>query len=105
MTAPLIVDLPHRLGAAEAKRRIASNLSGITGHLPPGADVRADWAGDRLDMEVGALGQAIAARIDVQEDKVRLEVVLPPALSFFRGLIEGAIRRKGADLLEDKSRS
>jgi hypothetical protein len=38
----------------------------------------------------------------VQEKLVRVEVVLPLALSFLRPLIEAGIRRTGAELLEDK---
>jgi hypothetical protein len=34
---------------------------------------------------------------------VRVEVVLPLALSFLRPLIESGIRRTGAELLEDKT--
>ena len=102
MSKPVIVDLPPSLGAEEARRRIERNVGKLTDHIPGGADVQSSWTGNRLDLGVGAMGQQVAARIDVQEKIVRLEVSLPPALGFFSSAIEGLIRRQGAQMLEDK---
>jgi putative polyhydroxyalkanoate system protein len=103
MTSPLTVDLPHKLGAAEARRRIERNVGKLTDHIPGGAQVSSRWTGDRLDLDVGAMGQQVATQIEIQETVVRMTVMLPPALSFFRGMIEPLIRSQGAALLEDKS--
>jgi len=104
MSGPISVDLPHRLGIEEAKRRIASNMGSLTGHLPAGAQVSSVWQGDRLKLDVAALGQAVSAGIDVRENLVRVTVLLPPALSFFGKAIEAGLRRSGGALLEDKSK-
>jgi hypothetical protein len=103
MSKPIVVDLPHSLGKQEAKRRLQNNIGKLRDHIPGGADVGASWTDDRMDLSVGAMGQQVAAKIDVQDNIVRLEVMLPAALSFFGGMIEGLIRRQGAVLLEDKS--
>jgi hypothetical protein len=104
MSKPIVVDLPHRLGAEEARRRIAGGIGKLKDHIPGGtAEVRSTWEGDRLNLQVGAMGQQVDARIDVMDAVVRLEVVLPPALAFFGRAIEGLLRRKGTELLEDKS--
>jgi hypothetical protein len=100
MSGPISVDLPHRLGAAEARRRIATNIGSLTGHLPAGAQVRSAWEGDKLKLGIGVLGQEVAADIDVRETLVRLTVNLPPALAFFGKAIEAALRRSAPDLLE-----
>ena len=105
MSAPIHVDLPHNLGAAEAKRRIAGNLGGLTGMLPAGASVSSDWQGDRLKLAVGALGQTIDARLDVEEKRVRVTVLLPPALAFFGAAVEAGLRQSGGALLEDRTKS
>jgi putative polyhydroxyalkanoate system protein len=105
MTVPISVDLPHRLGKAEARRRIESGMGGLTRHLPAGAQVQPHWTGDQLHLAVSALGQDLRTRIDVQETVVRVEVVLPPALGFLAGMIEAGVRRGGAELLEDRSKS
>ena len=104
MTTPLTVDLPHKLGAQEARRRIERNVGKLTDHIPGGAQVGSRWTGDRLDLDVGAMGQQVAAQIEVQESLVRLKVTLPPALAFVGTMLEPLIRRQGAAMLEDKSK-
>jgi len=104
MSAPISVDLPHRLGAEEAKRRIAANMGSLTSHLPAGAQVSSVWEGDKLKLDVGALGQQIKADIDVEDSLVRVTALLPPALAFFGKAIEAGLRRTGGALLEDKTR-
>lgn len=103
MTVPIQVDLPHNLGAAEAKRRIDGGIGRLKDFIPGGADVRSAWTGDRLGLQIAAMGQEVNAQIDVRETIVRVELLLPPALAFFGKAIEKALRRKGTDLLEDKS--
>jgi len=100
---PISVDLPHSLGAAEAKRRIEQQMGGLTRHLPPGAAVQPSWTGNRLDLSVSVMGQDIRAAVDVQETIVRVQLVLPPALAFFGGIIEAGIRRGGTELLTDRT--
>ena len=103
MSTPLTVDLPHKLGAQEARRRIERNVGKLTDHIPGGAQVGSRWTGDRLDLDVGAMGQQVSAQIDIRETLVRMTVDLPPALAFFRGMIEPLIQSQGAAMLEDKS--
>jgi len=104
MSNPLTVDLPHKLGAEEARRRIERNVGKLSDHIPGGAQVGSRWTGNRLDLDIGAMGQQVAAQIDIQESIVRLTVTLPPALAFFGGMLEPLIRRQGAQMLEDKSK-
>jgi hypothetical protein len=103
MTTPIQVDLPHKLGAEEAKRRIDGGLGRLTDFLPGGAEVRSAWTGDRLGLQVGVLGQEVNAQIDVRDTFVRVELLLPPSLAFFGKAIEAALKRKGGDMLEDKT--
>jgi hypothetical protein len=104
MAEPISVDLPHRLGAEEAKRRIAANIGSLTSHLPAGAQVSSAWQGDRLKLDIGAMGQQVSAGIDVREQIVRVSVLLPPALAFFGKAIEAGLRKSAPALLEDKSK-
>jgi putative polyhydroxyalkanoic acid system protein len=103
MSGPISVDLPHHLGADEAKRRIAANIGGLAGHLPAGARVCSAWDGDRLNLGIGVMGQEAEAVIDVQENLVRVTVMLPPALAFFGKAIEAGLRHRGPQLLEDRT--
>jgi len=104
MSAPISVDVPHQLGAAEAKRRIGANIGSLTSHLPAGAQVRSAWDGDKMKLDVGVLGQQIPAELDVRESVIRVSVLLSPALSFFGKAIEAGLRRSAPDLLEDRSK-
>lgn len=100
----MVVDIPHSLGAAEARRRIEAGTGQLVGHLPRGATATPRWRGDRLDLAIEALGQAVTAGIEVQERIVRVSVSLPPALAFLTPMIEAGVRRAGSELLEDKRR-
>jgi putative polyhydroxyalkanoate system protein len=107
MERPIEVELPHKLGRDEAHRRIADNVHKLRDHLPGGAasHVQSNWAGDTLNLDITAMGQTVAARLDVEETKVRVRVALPGMLSFFAGPIEAALKAKGGDLLlEDKNK-
>ena len=102
MTSPIKVDLPHSLGAAEARRRIEGGIGSLRDHIPGGADVTSSWNGDRMSLRVQAMGQEVNAVVEVRETIVRLEVVLPGVLSYFGSQVERLIRRHGTELLEDK---
>jgi putative polyhydroxyalkanoate system protein len=104
MTQPIEVDLPHKLGRDEARRRIANNVHKLQEHIPGGAQVQSGWVGDQLNLDVAAMGQSVTAIIHVMDDKVRLKVLLPPMLGMFAGIIQGALQKKGSVLLEDHSR-
>ena len=106
MDRPIEVDLPHKLGREEARRRIAGNVHKLSDHIPGGAaDVKSNWVGDQLNLDITAMGQTVAAQIDVQETKVRCRVMLPGLLALVAAPLEAALNRKGSDLLlEDRSK-
>ena len=104
MASPITVDLPHSLGAAEAKRRIQNGI-GRLGDFLPGDSSHVDhgWEGDRMTLKVSALNQEVSAMLDVQDKIVRVQVMLPAFLSFFADKVEKVLRRHGTELLEDRS--
>ncbi len=104
MTKPIVVDIPHKLGAEEAKRRMRGGIGKLKDHIPGGGQVASDWEGDRLNLRVQAMGQEVAGHIDVFEARVRIELMLPGMLSLFAGPIEAMLRSRGGDMLEDKSK-
>ena len=103
MDKPVVIDLPHKLGVEEAKNRMQRGVGKLGNHIPGGAQVDSRWEGDRMHLRVRAMGQAINGTIDVMESKVRLELMLPAFLAMFAGKIEGLLRGKAAEVLEDKS--
>lgn len=104
-TQPIHVDLPHKLGRAEARRRIADNIHKLTSFFPGGGSVTHQWQGDRLDLDIAAMGQAVTAKIEVEEALLRVHVALPGLLGMMAKPIEAALRSKGSELLlEDRSK-
>ena len=101
---PISVDLPHQLGAEEARRRIENGVGNLKDHIPGAAEVRSAWSGDQLGLQILAMGQEVNARLDVRDTLVHLELLLPPALAFFAKPIEAALSQGGAALLEDKTK-
>jgi len=104
MSQPIEVDLPHRLGKEEARRRIADNIHKLQEHVPGNAHVESGWAGDQLNLSVQALGDSVQASIDVEETQVRVKVLLPGMLGMFAGPIQAVLRKKGGALLEDRTK-
>ena len=104
MNQPVQVDLPHKLGKEEARRRIAANIHKLEQQIPGGAQVTSSWTGDRLDLSVAALGQSVDAKIEAEDSYVRCTMMLPPMLAMLARPIEAALRNKGSDLLLDDKR-
>ena len=103
MQQPIQVDLPHKLGRDEARRRIANNIHKLKDHIPGGAShVDSSWMGDELHLAIHALGQAVEANIAVEETRVRVRVMLPGMLAMFAGPIQAMLQKKGNILLEDQ---
>lgn len=104
MAKPLIDDLPHELGRAEARRRIETGVeqgrvllakSGVSiGNLA--------WTGDRLDFALSALSQSVDGSIDVGDQSVRIEVRLPLLLALFAEKVKKSLGKEGTLLLTKK---
>jgi hypothetical protein len=102
MGQPIDVDLPHKLGKDEARRRIANNIHKLHEHLPGGGNVTSSWEGDTLNLSVAAMGDAIEAKLTVYADRVHCHFDLPGLLGMFAQPIAAMLKAKGSDiLLED----
>jgi Putative polyhydroxyalkanoic acid system protein (PHA_gran_rgn) len=103
MPAPLVVSIPHRLGREEAVRRLKAGLTRAASSVPVLHVDEERWEDNRMIFRVHALGQAAAGRVDVAEDHVKVEVVLPWLLQRFAEAAQTAIRNRGKLLLTKKS--
>ena len=99
MPQPLIVSIPHRLGRDEATRRLKGGLSRAAASVPVLQVDEERWEGEHMFFRVRALGQAASGHIDVAEDHVRLEVMLPWLLQKFAEAAQTVIRDRGRLLL------
>lgn len=103
MSKPFVVSIPHRLGKDEAMRRLKSGLGTAQANYKHLFTVQEEtWTGDRLQFRVSALAQTVSGTIDVADDRVNLEIVLPWLLAKLAQTIQPLIRREGTLLLEKK---
>ena len=103
MPAPLVVSIPHSLGREEAMRRLKAGLSRAATSVPMLSVDEERWEDNRMVFRVRAMGQAAAGHVDVAEDHVRVEVVLPWLLQRFAEAAQAMIRSRGDRLLTKKS--
>ena len=103
MSKPLVVSIAHRLSKDEAVRRLKTGLANVRANFGHLFIVQEEtWTGDHLQFRVSALGQAASGSIDVLDDHVNLEVVLPWLLAKVAETIQPLIRREGTLMLEKK---
>jgi len=103
MSAPLVVSIPHSLGRDEAIRRLKTGLSRAASSMPVLSVDEERWEDNRMNFRVRALGQAAVGHVDVADDHVRVEVMLPWLLQRFAEVAQAAIRSRGNLLLTKKS--
>ena len=103
MPGPLVVSIPHSLGREEAIRRLKTGLSRAANSMPVMSVDEERWEEDRMNFRVRALGQAVTGQVDVAEDHVKVEVVLPWLLQRFAEVAQAAIQNRGKLLLTKKT--
>lgn len=103
MSKPLVVSIPHSLGREEASRRLKAGLTRAASSVPILSVDEERWDGDRMIFRVRALGQVAAGHLDVADDHVRLEVMLPWLLQRFAEVAQLAIKNRGNLLLTKRS--
>jgi hypothetical protein len=103
MSAPFVISIPHRLGKDEAVRRLKTGLGSASANYGHVFAVEEEiWTGDRLQFRIRALGQVASGTIDVAEQYVTLQVLLPWLLAKIAAAIQPLVRKEGTLLLEKK---
>ena len=103
MAEPLVVVIPHKLGQAEATRRLKEGIGRARAEFAKLLTIENErWDDNRLTFSARALGQSAVGTIDVGEASVRLEVTLPWLLAKFAAAAQRVIGHKGQLMLEKK---
>ena len=84
-------------------RRLKTGLARAAASVPVLSVDEERWEDNRMIFRVRAMGQAAAGHVDVAEDHVRVEVVLPWLLQRFAEAAQAMIRSRGDRLLTKKS--
>src|SRR5437773_11996694 len=103
MSKPLVVSIPPSLGREEAMRRLKTGLARAASSVPVLHVDEERWEDNRMVFRVRALGQTAAGHVDVADDHVKVEVVLPWLLQRFAEVAQAAIQNRGKLLLTKKS--
>ena len=95
------VEIPHNLDKATARERLRANSHRIAEQFPGGmAQVETSWPSeDTMAMTVRAMGQELNGNVEIEDNQVVFNMILPPALSFVEPLVQGAIKQTGQQLL------
>jgi putative polyhydroxyalkanoate system protein len=104
MSKPMTVSIPHQLSRAEARRRVEEGFGKLTGQLGGGAGaVTQSWHGDTMKFAAKVMGQSISGHLDVLDDAVKMEVLLPAFLAMMAGKIQGRVEQEGHKMLEQRT--
>jgi hypothetical protein len=103
MPEPVIVTISHSLGQEEAARRLKKGFAKLPVNFTPLFRINDQrWSGDRFEFSLTALAQRISGTIDVAENWVRVELILPTLLARLASRIPGVIQRETRLMLEKK---
>lgn len=102
MSKPVVVNIPHQLGRAEARRRIDEGVGRLVAQIGTVGEMKQAWEGDVLRFSLQAVGQTISGHIAIFDEEVRLEVMLPGFLAMLANKVKGRLRQEGQILLEHK---
>jgi hypothetical protein len=97
----LVLRIPHSLGAAEAKRRIASGVDTARsqyGRFLRTADI--EWDANHMNFRVTALAQTVQGSVEVEERFVELRAQLPLVIRLLAKRFVPVVRGTGQKLLK-----
>ncbi len=101
MSKEIIIVLPHQLGVVEARQRVVDAIERARAGLAESivsSDVT--WETNHAAISVGAFGQKVESRIDVEAELVRVRVVLPWLLASLAGRIAERLEQTGGATLQ-----
>jgi hypothetical protein len=101
MSKPIVITLPHSLGADTAKRRVEERLDLLRrDYIEKIAHSEVSWTGNKADIRVVALGQTTTAQLEVMADSLRIEVQLPWFLATLANKIQHKLTTSAEDTLK-----
>lgn len=107
MPKRLTITIPHDLGAAEVRRRIDLHMDWALRRLEAEKiQVEAeDWFGNRRAFAGRGYGQTASVAIQVADDALQIEALVPWMAGMFAPVIEAVGRHYAGRLLSDEGAS
>lgn len=85
-------------------RRLKTGLGRAAASIPVMQVEEERWTGDSMAFRIRALGQIATGQVDVADDHVKVQVVLPWLLQRFAEMAQATIRKRGQLLLTKDDR-
>ena len=99
MSDPITIDIPHKLGRAQARAKIEKGLAQLAASVHGGTLASHSWDRDALHFNIEAMGQHVVTRLEVFDDRVHAMIDLPPLLALFAEKIRSKLLGRGTTLL------
>lgn len=80
-------------------RRLKTGLDRAAASIPVIQIEEERWSGDSMNFRIRALGHIASGRVDVADDHVKVQVVLPWLLQRFAERAQATIQKRGQLLL------
>jgi hypothetical protein len=100
MSEPITIDIPHQHGREGVRAKLDRGVGKIAGVVPGGVVADHRWEGDTLHFTIEGMGQRVASRVEIFEEKVHAVIDLPPFLALFADKIRQKLAREAPKLLE-----
>lgn len=100
MGVPVTVNIPHKLGVADAKTRMGNGVHTLSESVPGATVSDHHWEGDTLHCTLEAMGQKIDSEMQVRDDEVYAVFDLPPLLGMFANKIKEKLQKEAPKMLE-----
>ena len=99
----LVLRIPHSLGDAEAKRRIATGVAAAkTQYGQFFSASETEWEENRMSFRISALAQTVRGTIDVENEYVELRAQLPMVIRLLAKRFVPVVQDAGQKLLTRK---
>lgn len=99
MTEPISMDIPHKQGRAVLRDKLDRGTAKIAAVIPGGAVTDHRWEGDTLFFTIEGMGQRVASKLELFDDRVHAEIDLPPFLALFANKIRAKLAKEAPKLL------
>lgn len=100
MSEPITIDIPHKHGREGVRAKLDTGVNKIAGVVPGGVVTDHRWDGDTLHFTIEGLGQRVASKVELFDEKVRATIDLPPFLALFADKIRAKLAKEAPRLLE-----
>lgn len=100
MTVPLTFTVRHSLGKEEAKRRISTRFSELSGAASGFNVTGGAWSRDVFPLTASGLGQTVTGQIEAFDTAVRITIDVPHVLAPMAKVAMAVMRNKTRLLLD-----